>query len=284
VSTNISGIQKYAKNVYDRLAPKAKKKRSNLPSKKTRKRTSQLNKVHVASKSLVFETELSSRDDFIKIPAGSNIKGTLLTGGSVAQIGYAKKGLRTPFLIQLDYAMNLANQHYLVDLIGCYALAKGESNMSSGRVEVIANKIVCIDNHDLIVEKDLSAFVVGKNDMFGLEGSLDDFNETRAISKAFLASSIETMANVFQTKAAAPLQGGALGTASIGTLAVGTGTATGLNKLAEWFVGQLNEIKPQIKISPGQKVKIVLTSGIEFPKKYFKGNSSKNRSNYARVW
>lgn len=204
----------------------------------------------------------------VPVPSGSHVKGKVLAGARVAQ------GKTIPFLIQLDYSYVTPNHKYL-DLSGCFIIAKGESDLSTERLELQPDLISCVNDKNETFEQKISGWAVDDSDNnFALDAKLIS-KRGRVASMAFLASIVKGVSESIKlaqtTQIRTPLGGKdqVINGNSSKYIAAG-GASEASNMVAQWYLEHAKNLLPTLEVGSGRDVWLVLSKSFKIPMKFYK--------------
>ncbi len=202
----------------------------------------------------------------LKIPAGSFVKGMLLSGVIAPTMG---EGLNDPIpsLLRVTGISNLPN-FSKADIRGCFILAETKGNLATETVSFRLKTLSCIKNDGSTYEKPITGYVTGENGMEGLPGRVVS-KQGAIIARAFAAEFAGGIAEAFEE------QGQIVSTTASGvvttldpnkTLETGlfAGTSAALNRISEFYMDLAENMVPVIEINSGRKIDIVFTTEVNF--------------------
>ena len=217
----------------------------------------------------------------VKLPSGSFVRATLLTGVE------ASESRAIPILLQADYAFIGPNKTR-IDLSGCFFLAKSKGNLSIERVEAQVTTVSCVSKSGRMFEKKANGFIAdAKDNSFAVIGSVNSKQDRVAIM-AFLSSIVEGVGKAIQQAQLSNQTNGVGGTSSLVTgdqvkyMASG-GVSNAANLVTQWYLKHAQNLLPTINIGSGQEVWIVMQELVSLPNWYFKKpkKSSPKSGSYA---
>ncbi|MDO9573371.1 MAG: TraB/VirB10 family protein [Candidatus Contubernalis sp.] len=204
-------------------------------------------------------TPASTRNVFL--PAGSFVKGTLLTG--VFAPGDRSNPL--PVLFSVDEAF-YGPARTRIPLKGLLGIGKAVADVNSRRAIIQVHKLSYVCTNVKNWEKDVPGYICGADGVLGLEGKV-----IRATGKAFAGSFIsgflsgaaEALAMGETTTSA--VAGGAISavTGDVGKFAAFSGLSAAAGKLSDYYAKMLDEIITAVSVTKGQKLTIVIQQGVE---------------------
>ena len=225
------------------------------------------------------ETKENGSINEIKIPAGSFVKATLLTGVE------APEGRALPALLKADYAFIGPNKTR-VDLTGCFFIGKSTGNLSIERVELQVVKLSCVARSGRFFERDINGFVAdAKDNSFAITGTVNG-KKNRVAALAFLSSIVEGLGRAVQQSQTTTETNAVGGSSSLITgdqaryLAAG-GAATAANRITEFYLKHAESLLPTINVGSGSSVFIIVQDTLGLPDWYFKKASEKSSDQFS---
>ena len=204
----------------------------------------------------------------VVLPVGSYVKATLLTGVE------APEANPYPVLLQLDFANILPNNKVL-DLRGCFMVAKAQGDLSTERVQMQATKLSCVSRTGQMFERDINGFVAdGADNSFAVTGAVNG-KQDRVAAMAFLSSVVEGVGSAIQM-AQTSEQTSAEGhsrrtiTGDQGKYIAYGGASNAAGMVAQWYLKQAQHLLPTINVGSGQSVWVVMNETVALPQEYFK--------------
>ena len=210
----------------------------------------------------------------IKLPSGSYVKATMLTGVE------APEGKTYPVLLQLDYAYIIPNDKRL-DLAGCFMIAKAQGDLSTERVQMQATKLSCVSKRGGMFEREVNGFVADDVDnSFAVIGRVNS-KQDRVAATAFLSSIVAGIGKAIQqaqtTQQVTPLGGSQTVLTGDQTKFIAAGGAADAASLVtQWYLKQAQNLLPTINVGSGQNVWVVMQDQVDLPKDYFNQNGVSN--------
>lgn len=200
------------------------------------------------------------------IPETSYVSGYLLGGMVVSTALNTPDENATPVVIRLSSRGNLP-KNINVDISNCRILGSSYGDLSSERVIVRVEKLVCIDRKtELVTTSDIVGTIHGDDGMNGIKGTVVA-TSNRHIKNAFLGGIISGLASSSKGQEAMTLTSlGAVGTkrkdfkqlASEGAL---TGVSNAGEKIADYYLRLAEQMSPVLTVPSGVKVDVVFTKG-----------------------
>ena len=200
------------------------------------------------------------------LPAGSMMTGVLLTGLD-APTGTKTRSEPYPVLVRIKHEAILPNQ-YRANFRECFILAGGYGDLSSERAFLRAERLSCVREGGGVVDVPLDAYAAGEDGKVGLRGTLVS-KQGQVLNKALIAGVAQGFSQAFQSYRVPVLSTNGNSDAQFQSLispeAVGSaalnGVGTALEKLADFYLSQAEQMFPVIEIHAGRRVTFVLTSG-----------------------
>lgn len=201
----------------------------------------------------------------IMLPAGSFIKGVLLSGVEAPTAGVGEKA-PVPVIINLNNESLLPNS-YRTDLIDCRLIGSAKGDASTVKADIRLVNIACVDRKKRVMSKEIRGWVFGPDGKYGIrgtqvsqQGSVLALNIMASLVSGFGDAYKEASSNVITTSdgtvssvapGAAFRQGGysALGKAG--------------DTLAQFYLDMAKTLIPVIEVQAGVPVTIVLESDLE---------------------
>jgi len=171
-------------------------------------------------------------------------------------------------------------------LKGCFVLGSAHGNLSSERVEIRLARMSCVDkNNKLVLASPIKGYVIDSDGTLGLRGKVVRRNGA-LLAKSLLAGFAQGLSSAFGTAASGIPVGGDDGTVMDAGTALSTAGLSGanqaMNKLAEFYLKEAQNIFPVITISAGRKGTVVITEGVslkwnDYGSIYVKETTPKNK-------
>jgi conjugal transfer pilus assembly protein TraB len=205
-------------------------------------------------------------DDAVLVPAGSILRGVLLSGMD-APTGRQARRDPYPALVRIKHDAILPNR-FRADVRECFLVAAGYGDLASERAYLRTEAIACIREDGGAIEVPLDAYAVGEDGKVGVRGRLVS-KQGQVIGKAMLASFAEGFSQMFgrvpvpvvATTAGTtqPFQQAFSGQAVQAGAVKGVGSA--LDRLANYFLDMAEEMFPVIEVDAGRGIEFVLNRG-----------------------
>jgi conjugal transfer pilus assembly protein TraB len=208
----------------------------------------------------------ATADDAVLVPAGSILRGVLLSGMD-APTGRQARRDPYPALVRIKHDAILPNR-FRADVRECFLVAAGYGDLASERAYLRTEAITCIREDGGAIEVPLDAYAVGEDGKVGVRGRLVS-KQGQVIGKAMLASFAEGFSQMFgrvpvpvvATTAGTtqPFQQAFSGQAVQAGAVKGVGSA--LDRLANYFLDMAEEMFPVIEVDAGRGIEFVLNRG-----------------------
>jgi len=212
------------------------------------------------------ETRPQSTPDTVLIPAGSLLRGVLLTGMD-APTGRAARRDPYPVLVRIKHDALLPNR-FRADVRECFVIAAGYGDLSSERAYLRTESIACVREDGGVIEVRVDGYGVGEDGKLGVRGRLVS-KQGQIIARAMQVSFLEGFSRMFQKTAVpviattvgetTPFQSALSADALQGGVVSGTGKA--LDRLANYFLDMAEDLFPVIEIDAGRAVELVVKRG-----------------------
>jgi len=202
------------------------------------------------------------------IHATTFVKATLLSGVD-ASTAIVSSDDPIPVMIKLR------NDGYIPrklksDLKGCHVLAAAKGNLSSERVYIRLEKLVCTEIETKeIIETDVSGYVVGPDGKNGIRGEVIS-KEGKYLGRAAVGGVLSGFAavlnpdNALRNPGNAILQSGRTqGKGDLFKSGLGGSVSNSTDRLAQYYIDRAEQIQPVISVPGGVDVEIVFTSSVD---------------------
>lgn len=212
----------------------------------------------------VSESEPESSETYL--PTSSLINGVLLSGLDAKASIVGTDENPQPVLVQVKGNAYLPNG-YQMDLDQCQLLATGWGDISSERVHLRTNKLICINEEGGVVDIPIDAVATSSVDgKEGLRGRLVS-REGKMITKAMVAGFLNGVSSAFKPASAmgATTGGSPFETANLeqaGNIGVASGVGGAMEKLAEYYVSMIGKMSPILEIAPLQEIQFITVEGV----------------------
>jgi len=217
----------------------------------------------------VIENEMdirAPRDSKMYIPETSYVTGILLGGISVST-SVSSSAQPVPVVIRVTGNGNLP-QKFNADLSSCRILGSSYGDLSSERVVIRAEVLVCENKEsEEIITTKIVGLIYGDDGMNGIKGKVIDMS-TKNIKNAAIGGMISGLAGTM--KAEGQFTMSSLGAINLqqqdfnGRLKDNalTGAGTAAEKIANYYIRQAENMSPVLLIPAATKVDIVFTKGV----------------------
>jgi len=205
-------------------------------------------------------------DDAVLVPAGSILRGVLLSGMD-APTGRQARRDPYPALVRIKHDAILPNR-FRADVRECFLVAAGYGDLASERAYLRTEAITCIREDGGAIEVPLDAYAVGEDGKVGVRGRLVS-KQGQVIGKAMLASFAQGFSQMFG-RVPVPVVATTAGTTqpfqqAFSSEAVQAGAVKGvgsaLDRLANYFMDMAEEMFPVIEVDAGRGIEFVLNRG-----------------------
>jgi conjugal transfer pilus assembly protein TraB len=235
----------------------------------------------IAAESSVAEQE-TTPDDAVLIPAGSLLRGVLLSGMD-APTGRAARRDPYPALARLSQEAILPNR-FRADVRECFLVLAGYGDLGSERAYLRAETLACVREDGGAIEVPLDAYATGEDGKVGVRGRVVS-KQGKVLAQAMMAAFVEGFSKLFATvpvTTVATSGGGTLPFQSVlsaqavqGAAISGAGSA--LDRLAGYYLDLAEELFPVIEIDAGRSVEFVLNRGATLRLASHRGESGRGR-------
>jgi conjugal transfer pilus assembly protein TraB len=205
-------------------------------------------------------------DDAVLIPAGSILRGVLLSGMD-APTGRQSRRDPYPALARIKHDAILPNR-FRADVRECFLVLAGYGDLGSERAYLRTEAITCVRSDGGAIEVPIDAYATGEDGKVGVRGRVVS-KQGKLIAQAMMASFVEGFSKMFSTVPVAtlstttgqstPFQNVMTPQALQGAAVSGAGNA--LDRLANFFMDMAEEMFPVIEIDAGRTVEFVLNRG-----------------------
>lgn len=202
------------------------------------------------------------------LPAGSFVKGTLITG---ADFGAGSKTQKNPqpvlIQIQNDAVLPGKAQYKLKD---CFAIANGYGELSSERAYLQGTRLSCVQSGTgKVLEANILAYVADSDGKLGMRGVLKR-RSGMLLGKALLAGFADGASKVLTTTASnaeSTITGSgvvsSIDTSNAGKMAMWSGASNAMEKLADQYIKEADSIFPVIEVDSGRNITMIFQNGQE---------------------
>jgi len=209
-----------------------------------------------------FKKTTGGKEKTIFLPAGSFVRGTLLTGVYAP----GDKSNPLPVLVSVDEAF-YGPKMSRVPLKGAFVIGKCVADINSARaiVQLVSFSFIYPDGK--AVEKPINGYLTGEDGILGVNGEV--IRRTgKELSGSFLSGFLSGMSEAFalkETEESTTISG------TITSAITGSSTKYGLysglsqasEKISDYYAKQLEQIITAVKVEKGKKVYIVVQQGVE---------------------
>lgn len=197
------------------------------------------------------------------LTAGTLARGTLLTG-VYAPTGGSGMGTPVPILIDLSREALLPNG-FRADLTDCRVTGNATGDLSSERILVRLERLACVGPRGAALDIRVRGYVTGPDGKVGLRGKLV-MRSGQAIARSFLVGALSGLGKAVSigSSETTTFTNGSQSTVYRNSLkaGVGEGTASALDRLADYYLDLAEKIFPVLEVDGGQAVDIVFSQGV----------------------
>lgn len=202
------------------------------------------------------------KEEGLYLPATTMIQAVLLSGVD-APSGSSGSRDPMPVLARLKHQAILPNR-FKAEVEDCNILLEARGSLSDERAHMRSTTLACTRRDRSIIELPLSGYAIGEDGRAGVRGIVVN-KQSRVIGYALLAGMAEGASMAIGGNRNNTSLGGAaseLNFSQAGTTGVGRGTSSALDRIAQWYIDQANELMPIVEIDSGRPVVIVLLKGV----------------------
>lgn len=204
------------------------------------------------------------------LPAGAFGTAVLLSGAD-APTGGAAKSNPMPVLLRL-MDNGKAPNFWESGIDNCHVTGAAYGEISSERVHIRPEKIICVLLNGDIIEEKISGYVTGEDGKAGMRGRLVE-RQGALLAKTLFAGIASGTANSinqqYQQVATSPLgQVSTVDPNKIFEAGMSSGASSALNKLADYYLERANEMYPIIEIDANRIGELVVTNGVDMGKQF----------------
>ena len=216
--------------------------------------------------------DLTKTDDKPKdvyLPSGSMFQGILINGLD-AVTSNANRRNPTPVLIRVKRDAILPN-YYSLQIRECFVTAGGYGDMSTERAMMRTERISCVRDDGGVIDAPLDGYVIGEDGKVGMRGRLI-MRQGDLLARAAFAGLLSGFAQALEPKGLAGItinadDGGTTTPASrystqdVVSAGVYGGISSASEKVADFYLELVDQMKPTIEIDAGRKATIVVVKG-----------------------
>jgi conjugal transfer pilus assembly protein TraB len=209
--------------------------------------------------------EDNETDDSFYIPAGSFVRGVLLTGVDAPTMQSGDSNPQ-PVLLNLNKDAILPNS-YRSNMIDCIAIGSARGDLSAERVYIRMVNISCVEKSTArkVVDTEVSGWVIGEDGKVGVRGRLVS-KQGSILAKALVAGFAQGVSDAFSTSANNVI------TTSEGTVTSidpdqtfkAAGFKGAMEKLADFYMNMAESMFPVIEVGAGRNITIVVKDGKDY--------------------
>lgn len=214
----------------------------------------------------VYSKKGNSSSGRFYVPSGAFSNAIILEGADANASVTAQQNSVTPMQFKLDGKLHLPSNKKNNKLLGCFVTAGTYGDISSERAIVRLNRLSCLINGKH-VDQEVKGHVAfyGKN---GIKGE-PVMRNGKILGLAFVSGALGGVGSAIS--AVGDTQAGLGASRTIGgnevlREALGGGTTTAANKLADYYIQRAEQYHPVIPIGAANRVEVVFTEGfwVEF--------------------
>jgi hypothetical protein len=189
------------------------------------------------------------------------VRGRLLTG----LFATTRAGGALPALFAVETAFTGPNQT-AIPLQGCLVIGKAQADLGALRALVQLDTLACVLPNGQTFERKVTGYATGQDATLGIPGRLEH-RASRYLATTFMASLVSGAAEAFAraeaTTVVTPL-GGSLSTVTgdVGKFGAFSALATASARLADFYLGQAEQLLPVVWVEAGKPVHLVLQQGL----------------------
>lgn len=205
------------------------------------------------------QTSYSQKE--LYLPAGSFVKGTLLSGVFAPE----NKSNPLPVVFSVDQAFN-GPAGSKIPLKGMLGIGKAQADINSSRAVIQVVRLAYVFPDGKVWEKNVNGWVCGPDDILGVKGKI--IQQTgRALAGAFTSGFLSGASQALsqaQTSTQQTISGTLETNVTGNTTKYGlySGLASAAGNLSNYYSGMLNQIITAIKIRAGTPIQIVMEKGV----------------------
>jgi len=216
------------------------------------------------------------------IPATTFVKAVLLSGVD-ASTAIQSSADPVPVTIRLRDDGHIPRK-LRSDLKGCHVLGAAKGNLSSERVHIRLEKLVCTEVRTKeIIETDVSGYVVGPDGKNGIRGEVIS-QEGRYLGRAAVGGILSGFASVLNPQNAFSLGPQSLigevpkqGKSDLFKKGLSGSVSSSSDRLAQYYIDRAEQIQPVISVPGGVDVEIVFTASVDIGSSNVKKHLAKAR-------
>ncbi|WP_245232684.1 TraB/VirB10 family protein [Thiorhodococcus minor] len=205
-------------------------------------------------------------DTAIMIPAGSLLRGVLLSGMD-APTGRQARRDPYPALVRLKHTAILPNR-FQADVRECFITVAGYGELSSERAFLRTEVITCVRRDGGVIEVPVDGYAVGEDGKVGLRGRLVS-KQGQVIARAMQVAFLEGVSDVFNKSSVTTITTTSDGkvqyqdvlSVDSAQAAAITGTGKALDRLAQYYLDMAENIFPVIEVDAGRSIEVILNRG-----------------------
>ena len=214
---------------------------------------------------LDFEAQPDTGAETVFVPAGSILRGVLLTGLD-APTGRSARRDPYPALLRVKHEALLPNR-FRADVRECFLVAAGFGDLSAERAYLRAETLSCVRADGGVIEVRVDGYAVGEDGKLGVRGRLVS-KQGQVLAGALAAGFLQGFGAAFQQVPVPVLAGAgdrvpyqqAFSPEALQGAAL-SGAGRAIERLAEFYLDMAEEMFPVIEVDAGRPVELVLNRG-----------------------
>jgi conjugal transfer pilus assembly protein TraB len=210
--------------------------------------------------------EAGPPEDAVLIPAGSILRGVLLSGMD-APTGRQSRRDPYPALARIKHDAILPNR-FRADVRECFLVLAGYGDLGSERAYLRSEAITCVRADGGAIEVPIDAYATGEDGKVGVRGRVVS-KQGKVIAQAMMASFVDGFSKMFSTVPVTTLSTATGQSATFQSVltpdalqgAAVSGAGSALDRLTNFFMDMAEEMFPVIEIDAGRAIELVLNRG-----------------------
>ncbi|WP_294041825.1 TrbI/VirB10 family protein [Thiolapillus sp.] len=206
----------------------------------------------------------------VYLPSGSMFSGVLLNGLD-AVTSNANRRNPTPVSIRVKRDAILPN-YYSLQIRECFVTAGGYGDMSIERAIMRTERISCVRDDGGVIDAPLDGYIVGEDGKVGLRGRLI-MRQGSLLTRSAIAGLLSGFSKALEPQGVTGITIGVPGASGNATPAtkystpdvmqagVLGGVSSASEKVAEFYLDLVDQIKPTIEVDAGRKATIIVVKG-----------------------
>lgn len=205
----------------------------------------------------------------VYLPSGSMFSGVLINGLD-AVTSNANRRNPTPVLIRVKRDAILPN-YYSLQIRECFVTAGGYGDMSTERAIMRTERISCVRDDGGVIDAPLDGYIVGEDGKVGMRGRLI-MRQGKLLTRSAIAGLLSGFARALEPQGVTGITIGVPGggtttaatrysTSDVMQAGVLGGVSSASEKVAEFYLDLVDQIKPTIEVDAGRKATIIIVKG-----------------------